>query len=165
MFVLHPSAWGTGRHSMLSKTAVGVAPLSLPYVVPSSLLPPSIDGLVGVALLGKNLSLFHSSWAVAGGGVGVFSPLTRGGSEVDLVMVTCTQSRISGLPGVELLNGHACIAKVVCWVPGLIVFWRVTGPLGTVLQAVSVNARVDNFFQFVFWFSLYLNRQRRCLDL
>ena len=87
---------------------------------------------------GRNLLSFHPSWAVAGGGVAVFSPLPGGGSEVDLVMVTCTQSRFSGVPGVELFNGDAGIFEVFCGVPGLGVFWRVTGPLGKVLEVASV---------------------------
>ena len=109
--------------------------------------------------------MFHPSLAVAGGSVGVFSPLTGGGSEVDLVMVTCTQSWFPGVPGVELFNGDAGIFEVFCRVPGLVVFWRVTGPLGTVLEFLSVKARVDDFFEFVFWFSVYFNRRRRSLDL
>ena len=91
-----------------------------------------------VTLRGRNLPLFHPSWPVAGGGVGVFSLLTGRGSEVDLVMVTCTQSWFPGVPGVELFDGDAGICEVFCWVPGLVVFWRVTGPLGTVLEVVSV---------------------------
>ena len=89
-------------------------------------------------LRGWNPLSFHPPWAVAGGGVGVFSPLTGGGSEVDLVMVTCTQSWFSGVPGVELFNGDAGIFEVFCGVPGLVLFWRVTGPLGTVLEVASV---------------------------
>ena len=108
---------------------------------------------------------FHPAWTVAGGGVGVFSPSTGGGSEVDLVMVTCTESWFPGVPGVELFNGDAGIFEVVCWVPGLVVFWRVAGPLGTVLEFVSVKARVDDFLEFVFWFSVYFNRWRWSLDL
>ena len=88
-----------------------------------------------------------------------------GGSEVDLVMVTCTQSWFPGLPGVELFNGDIGIFEVFCGVPGFVVFWRITGTLGTVLEFVSVTARVDDFFEFVFWFSVYLNRRRRSLDL
>ena len=100
-------------------------------------------------MCGRNLSSFPPSWTVAGGGVGVFSPL-GGGSEIDLVMVTCTQSWFSGVPGVELFDGDAGIFEVFCRVPGLVVFWRVTGPLGTVLEFVSVKARIDDFFEFVF---------------
>ena len=72
---------------------------------------------------------------------------------------------VPGVPGVELFDGDACIFEVFCWVPGLVVFWRITGPLATVLEVVSVKARVDDFFEFVFWFSVYLNRRRRSFDL
>ena len=65
----------------------------------------------------------------------------------------------------ELFNGDAGIFEVFCWVPDLVVFWRIPGPLGTVLEVVSVKARVDDFFEFVFRFSVYLNRRRRSLDL
>ena len=65
----------------------------------------------------------------------------------------------------EPFNGDTGIFEVFCWVPGLVVFWRITGPLGTLLKFVSVKVRVDDFFEFVFWFSVYLNRRRRCLDL
>ena len=93
---------------------------------------------MGVTLRGRNLSSFHSSRTVAGGGGGVFSPLTGGGSEVDLVMVTCTQSWFLRVPGVELFDGDAGIFEVFCRVPGLVVFLGVTGPLGSVLELVSV---------------------------
>ena len=93
---------------------------------------------MGVTLRGRNLSSFHPSQTVAGGGVGVFSPLTGGGSEVDLVMVTCTQSWFPGVPRVEFFDGEAGILEVFCGLPGLVVFWRVTGLLGTVLEVVSV---------------------------
>ena len=81
------------------------------------------------------------------------------------MMVTCTQSRFRAVPGVELFHGDAGIFEVFCGVPGVVVFWRVTGPLATVLEFVPVKARVDDFFEFVFWFSVYFNRQRRNLDL
>ena len=44
-------------------------------------------------------------------------------------------------------------------------FWRITGPLDTVLEFVPVTARVEYFFEFVFWFSVYLKRRRRSQDL
>ena len=65
----------------------------------------------------------------------------------------------------ELFDGDAGIVKVFCWVPSSIVFWGVTGPLGTVLKFVSVKARVDDFFEFVLRFSFYLDRRRRGLNL
>ena len=64
-----------------------------------------------------------------------------------------------------MFDGDTGIFKVFCGVPGLVVFWRVTGPLGTVLEVVLVEARVDDFFEFIFWFSVYLYRRRRSLDL
>ena len=64
-----------------------------------------------------------------------------------------------------MFDGDAGIFEVFCWVPGLVVFWRITGPLSTVLVVVPVKARVDDFFEFLFWFSVYLNRRRGSLDL
>ena len=116
-------------------------------------------------LCGRNLLLFHPSWAVAGGGVGVFSPLARQGSEADLLMIMCTQSWFPGVLGVELFCGKAGIVEVFCWIPGLIVFGRVTSPLGSLLEFVTVEAEVNDFFEFVLRFSVYLNRRRRSLDL
>ena len=108
---------------------------------------------------------FHLSWGVVGGGLGVFLPLAGQGSEADLLMVTCTLSSFPEVPGVELFSGEAGIVEVFCWVPGLIVFRRVTGPLGSVLEFVVVEAKVNDFFEFVLRFSVYLNRRRRGLDL
>ena len=105
---------------------------------------------MGVMLRGGNLLSFHPCWGVAGGGVGAFSCFSARGSLADLVMVTCTQSWFPGVPGVEFFDGDAGIFEVFCWVPGLVVFWRITGPLSTVLEFVSVKARVDDFFEFVF---------------
>jgi len=45
------------------------------------------------------------------------------------------------------------------------VFRRITGPLGSVLELVVVESRVDDFVEFVFVFSFYLNRRRWFLDL
>ena len=64
----------------------------------------------------------------------------------------------------ELFHGDAGIAKVFCGIPSLVVFWGVTGPLGTVLKFVSVEARIDDFFEFVLGFSFYLDRRRRSLN-
>ena len=91
-----------------------------------------------VTLPGSNLCSFRLSWTVAGSSVGVFSPLKGEGSEVDLVMVTCTQSWFPEVLGVELFDGDADILEVFCRVPGLVVFWSVTSPLGTVLEVVLV---------------------------
>ena len=120
---------------------------------------------MGVVLCGRNLLSFHLSWVVAGGGVVAFLPLAGRGSEADLLMVTCTQSWFPGVPGVELFCDEAGSVEVFCWIPSFIVFWRLTGPLGSVLEFVTVEARVNNFFEFVLGFSVYLDRRRRSLGL
>ena len=116
-------------------------------------------------MFGRNLLSFHPSWVLLGGGVGVLSPLAGRGSLADLLMVTCTQSWFPGVPGVELFRGEAGILEDFCWIPGLIVFRRVTGPLGSVLEFVTVETRVNDFFEFVLGLSAYLNRRRRGLNL
>ena len=120
---------------------------------------------MGVMLWRRNLLSSHPSWAVAGGSGGVFSPLAGRGPEADLLMVTCTQSWFPGVPGVELFSGEAGIVEVFCWVPGLVVCRRVTGPLGSVLEFVAVEAGVNDFFEFVLGFTVYLYRRRRRLNL
>ena len=87
------------------------------------------------------------------------------GSEADLLIVTCTQSWFPGVPGVELFYGEAGIVEVFGSIPSFIVFRGVTCPLGSVLEFVTVEARVNDFFEFVLGFSVYLNRRRRSLDL
>ena len=64
-----------------------------------------------------------------------------------------------------MFDGDAGIVKVLCGIPGLVVCWRVTCPLGTVLKFLSVKARVDDFFEFLHRFSFYLDRRRRGLYL
>ena len=102
---------------------------------------------------------------MVGGGVGVSSPLAGRGLEADLLMVTCTQSWFPEVLGVELFRGEAGIVKVFCWIPGLIVFRRITGQVGSVLKFVTVELGVDDFFEFLLGFSIYLNRRKRGLDL
>ena len=120
---------------------------------------------MGVRLCERNLRSFHPSWAVAGGGLGVFSPLAGQGSEADLLIVTCTQSWFHGVLEMELFYGEAGIVEFSCWIPGLIVFKRITGPLGSVLEIVTVEAGVNDIFELVLRFSVYLNRRRRSLHL
>ena len=55
--------------------------------------------------------------------------------------------------------------EVASRVPDFIVFRRITGPLGSVLGFVVMESRVDDFVEFVFVFSFYLNRRRGFLDL
>ena len=58
-----------------------------------------------------------------------------------------------------------CMFEVASRVPDFIVFRRITGPLGSVLEFVVMESRVDNFVEFVFFFSFYLNRRRGFLNL
>ena len=55
--------------------------------------------------------------------------------------------------------------EVAGGVPDFVVFRRITGPLGLVLKFVVVEPRVDDFVEFVFVFSFYLNRRRGFLNL
>ena len=106
--------------------------------------------------------------SVLGGGwlwCWVFSPLAGRGSEADLLVVTSTQSWFPGVQRVELFCSEAGIVEVFFWIPGLSVLRRVTGPLGSVLEFVIVEAGVNGFFKFVLRFSLDLDRRRRNLDL
>ena len=120
--VFHLSVPGTHRRSRMPSSDLGEGwpffALHCSFVSTS----PEYGGLVRVALCRRNLVSFHPSWAVAGGGVGVFSPLAWRGSEADLLMVTCAQSWFPGVPGVELFCGEAGIVEVFCWIPGIIVF-------------------------------------------
>ena len=61
-------------------------------------------------------------------------------------------------------DGIDCMFEVASRVPDFVVFRRVTGPLGSVLEFVVVESRVDDFVEFVFVFSFYLNRRRWFLD-
>ena len=62
-------------------------------------------------------------------------------------------------------DGVGCMFEVVGRVPDFIVFRRVTGPLSSVLEFVVMESRVNNFVEFVFVFSFYLNRRRGFLEL
>ena len=55
--------------------------------------------------------------------------------------------------------------EVASRVPDVLVFRRMTGPLGLVLKLVVVELRVNNFVDFLFVFALYLSRRRWFLDL
>ena len=97
--------------------------------------------------------------------MGVFSPLTGGGQEVDLGMVMFTQSWFSRVLGIKIFNRDACIFDVFCGVPSLVVFQRITDPLCLLQEFVSVKERVNDFFEFIFWLSVYLDRWRGSWDL
>ena len=62
-------------------------------------------------------------------------------------------------------DGVGCMFEVASRVPDFVVFRRITGPLGSVLKLVVVESRVNDFVEFVFVFSFYLNRRRWFLDL
>ena len=62
-------------------------------------------------------------------------------------------------------DGVSGMFEVTGRVPDFVVFRRVTGPLGLGCEFVIVESRVDDFVEFVFVFSFYLNRRRWFLDL
>ena len=57
-----------------------------------------------------------------------------------------------------------CMFEVASRIPDFLVFRRITGPLSLVLELVVVKSRVDNFVEFEFVFSFYLNRRGGVLD-
>ena len=58
-----------------------------------------------------------------------------------------------------------CIVEVFRGVPDFIVFWCVTFPPSSILELVVVESQVDDFVEFVFVFSFYLNMRRGFFDL
>ena len=81
------------------------------------------------------------------------------------MIVTCMHSGLSWIVLVESLNCVFCMVEVFCLVPDFVVFWWVTFPLSSILEHVIVELRVDDFVDFVFVFSVSLNRRGRFLDL
>ena len=65
----------------------------------------------------------------------------------------------------ELSDCIGCIVEVLRWVPDFFFFWSVSFPLSSVLELIIVETRVDDFVEFVFVFSFYLNRRRGFLYL
>jgi hypothetical protein len=59
---------------------------------------------------------------------------------------------------VKLVDSCFSSFKVSCRLPG--VFSRVTNPFDEVLELSSVDARVENFFNFVDFFAIYNFRLR-----
>src|SRR5437588_4801375 len=99
------------------------------------------SGLVGVTSLLRLTGSPHPSWG-----------------PISFVGTRFTHSGLSWVSLVEVLDCEGCIFEVVCWVPLLVVFGRISGPLGTVLQFSVVQPRVDDFFEFVFFFSCDFDR-------
>ena len=60
----------------------------------------------------------------------------------------------------ELSDCIGCIVEVFVGVPDFVFFWSVSFPLSSVLELVVVELGVDDFVEFVFVFSFYLNRRR-----
>ena len=85
--------------------------------------------------------------------------MTVGGAEGDLLIVMCSQFWLSRVVGVESFDCECCIVEVFRRVPDFIFFWSVSFPLRSVLELVVVEPRVDDFVEFVFVFSFYLNRR------
>ena len=65
----------------------------------------------------------------------------------------------------ELSDCIGCIVEVFGGVPDFVFFRSVSFPLSSVLELVVVESRVDDFFEFVFVFSFYLDRRRGFLYL
>ena len=61
---------------------------------------------------------------------------------------------------VEFSDYIGYIVEVLHWVRDLLFFWSVSFPLSSVLELIVVESRVDDFVEFVFVFSFYLNRRR-----
>ena len=65
----------------------------------------------------------------------------------------------------ELSDCIGCIVEAFRSVPDFIFFWSVSFPLSSILELVVVESRVDDFVEFEFVFSFYLNRRRGFLYL
>ena len=115
---------------------------------------------MGVALRGTRWASCHTS------GVGdLCSSLTVGGADDDLLIVMCSQPWLSQVAVVESLDGESCIAEVFGGIPDFVFFWSVSFPLSLILELVVVESRVDDFVEFEFLFSFYLDKRRGFLDL
>ena len=81
------------------------------------------------------------------------------------VSIVVTPSWFLRITVMKSFDGVGCMFEVASRVPDFIVFWRITGPLCSVLEFIVVESRVDNFVEFVFVFSFYLDRRRGFLNL
>ena len=111
----------------------------------SSLLAFSID------FFHSSSSFLTSSWV---GRLLLFS--------VSIVVTPSWFLRITVMKSFDCVSG---MFEVASGVPNFVVFRRITGPLGSVLKFIVVESRVDDFVEFVFVFSFYLNRRRGFLNL
>ena len=81
------------------------------------------------------------------------------------VSIVVTPSCFLKIMVMKAFDGVGCMFEVASQIPDFVVFGRVTGPLGPVLEFVVVELRADDFVKFVFVFSFYLNRRRGFLNL
>ena len=81
---------------------------------------------------------------------------------VSIVVTPSWFLRITVMKSFDSVSG---MFEVTSRVPDFVVFRRITGPLGSILELVVVESRVDDFVEFVFVFSFYLNRRRWFLNL
>ena len=81
------------------------------------------------------------------------------------VSIVVTPSWFLRITVMKSFDTVGCMFEVASRVPVFIVFRRITCPLGSVLELVIMESRVDDFVEFVFVFSFYLNRRRWFLDL
>src|SRR6201996_5565859 len=110
------------------------------------------------SLLAFSIDAFHSSSSFLTsscvGSLLLFS--------VSIVVIPSWFLRITVM---KSFDGVSCMIEVASGVPDFIVFRRIAGPLGSVLKLVVVESRVNDFVEFVFFFSFSLNRRRWFLDL
>jgi len=88
-----------------------------------------------------------------------------GGAEDDLLIVTCIHSGLRWVAPVESLDSMFSMVEVFSGVPDFIVFWLVAFPLSSIFELIVLELRVDDFVEFVFIFSVYLNRMTGFFDL
>src|ERR1700743_1431131 len=81
------------------------------------------------------------------------------------VSIGVTPSWFLRITVMKSFDGVGCMFEVARRVPDFIVVRRITGPRGAVLEFVVVESRVDDFVEFVFVFSFYLNRRRWFMNL
>ena len=74
-------------------------------------------------------------------------------------MIVVTPSWFLRITVMKSFNCIDCIFEVTSRVPNFVVLRRVAGPLGSVLELVVVEWGVDDFVEFVFVFSFYLDRR------
>ena len=124
-----------------------------------SALLSQIRDIVGVALQATYRALCHSSEV---GDQCSFSTVL--GVNTNLLLAMCSHPCLSWVSGVEPFDCECCIVEVCGGVLDFVFFWSVFFPLGSVLELVVVESRVDDFVEFVFIFSFYLNRWRWLLE-